>query len=218
MFVGLPVRGVRRSLAIREAGGPGDRRKTAAAEAPRRGCRIGGGGGARRVCRAGLSAAVSITPELISGGLGYFLLLSRWWCFFLADLRKGCRPGTKRFTRGAGAVRLFAVFGPSGTAGSSLNCSPTRHALRRPGLAFPFMVADRGTVSWWRGPDLPGCGWRAAGSIQPAKFPLALLFNRFVRHPDTGGGDHRRGTRVSALFFWAPYFLQPSGTVVESVG
>ncbi len=167
----------------------------------------------------GLSGAVSITPELISGGLGYFLLLVTVVVFSWLIFGKGWSPEERK--RSTAVLVLFvssAVFWAAlEQAGSSLNLFAdrgTRCVVL--GLAFPsswlqtvepvFVVALAPVFAWL---------WLALGRrdpSSPAKFSLALLLNAasfaiLIPAAAIIGG----GTRVSALFLLGTYFLQALG-------
>jgi POT family proton-dependent oligopeptide transporter len=167
----------------------------------------------------GSTGAVAITPELISNGLGYLLLLVTVVVFSWLILGRGWSPDERK--RSTAVLVLFvssAVFWAAlEQAGSSLNLFAdrgTRCVVL--GLAFPsswfqtvepvFVVALAPVFAWL---------WLALGRRDPsgpAKFSLALLLNAasfaiLIPAAAIIGG----GTRVSALFLLGTYFLQALG-------
>jgi POT family proton-dependent oligopeptide transporter len=167
----------------------------------------------------GASGAVRITPELISNGLGYFLLLVAVVVFSWLIFGKGWSGEERK--RSTAVLVLFvssAVFWAAlEQAGSSLNLFAdrgTRCVVL--GMAFPsswfqtvepvFVVALAPAFAWL---------WLALGRrdpSSPAKFSLALLFNAvsfaiLIPAAVLIGG----GTRVSALFLLGTYFMQALG-------
>jgi POT family proton-dependent oligopeptide transporter len=167
----------------------------------------------------GSSGAVAITPESISNGLGYFLLLVTVVVFSWLIFGQGWSPEERK--RSTAVLVLFvssAVFWAAlEQAGSSLNLfadRSTRCVVL--GRAFPsswfqtvepvFVVALAPVFAWL---------WLALGRrdpSSPAKFSLALLFNAasfaiLIPAAAIIGG----GTRVSALFLLGTYFMQALG-------
>jgi len=167
----------------------------------------------------GAGGVVRITPEAISGALGYFLLLVTvavfWWLIFGAGWSKEER---QRSTAILVLFVLSAVFWAAlEQAGSSLNLFADRATrcviLGRPfpsswlQMVEPVFVVGLGSLVAWL--------WLALGRrnpSSPAKFSLALLLNALafailIPAATMAAG----GTRVSVLFLLGTYFLQALG-------
>ena len=207
-------------------GSAGSRAAGAGSEAAnRRKKRFGMAGVFAVVAAAGLCAAlgttgtVHITPEAISGALGYFLLLVTVAVFSWLIFGRGWSPQERR--RSTAILVLFvlsAVFWSAlEQAGSSLNLFADRgtrcsilgwnfpSSLLQ--MVEPVFVVALGPLAAWL--------WLALGRrdpSSPAKFSLALVFNAasfaiLIPAAAMAAG----GMRVSALFLLGTYFLQALG-------
>ena len=171
------------------------------------------------IAALGSTGAIAITPELISNGLGCFLLLVSVVVFSWLIFGKGWTPEERK--RSTAVLVLFvssAVFWAAlEQAGSSLNLFADRstHCVIL-GFAFPsswFQLVEPVCVVLLA--PLFAWLWLAMAHRDPsapAKFSMALVFNAvsfaiLIPAAVIAGG----GTKVSAWFLLGTYLMQALG-------